>query len=158
MWSVSVLQTTVGKLHIWSFLYTIFIKYSFRDPPSFLPLCFFIGNRYFMKQLLYFHHSPHRKLQMCFTFYAIVQTAVCVYLTQRDWSLMRLMKRGDSFVRRTSGDVELETIIKHSAQAFLMPHRLSEHRSKNLGICVQSKTKSELESNTEYLNSKRICT
>lgn len=56
------------------------------------------------------------------------------FLTQRDWSLMRLMKRGESFARRTSGEVELETIMKHSAQAFLMPHRLSEHRSKNLGI------------------------
>lgn len=57
-----------------------------------------------------------------------------VRLTQRDWSLMRLINRGDSFARRTSGEVELETIMKHSAQAFLMPHRLSEHRSKNLGI------------------------
>lgn len=61
-------------------------------------------------------------------------TVKIVLLTQRDWSLMRLMKRGESFARRTSGEVELETIMKHSAQAFLMPHRLSEHRSKNLGI------------------------
>lgn len=51
---------------------------------------------------------------------------------------MRLMKRGDSFDRRTSGDVQFETTMKHSAQAFLMPHRLSEHRSKNLGICESS--------------------
>lgn len=50
---------------------------------------------------------------------------------------MRLMNRGDSFERRTSGEVELETIMKHSAQAFLMPHRLSEHRSKNLGIYIE---------------------
>ena len=62
-------------------------------------------------------------------------TVILICLTQRDWSLMRLMKRGDSFVRRTSGDVQFETTMKHSAQAFLMPHRLSEHRSKNLGIC-----------------------
>lgn len=68
----------------------------------------------------------------------------CLCLTQRDWSLMRLMNRGDNLVRRTSGEVELETIIKHSAQAFLMPHKLSEHRSKNLGICIDSKTKSVL--------------
>lgn len=59
---------------------------------------------------------------------------VFVYLTQRDWSLMRLMNRGDNLERRTSGEVEFETIMKHSAQAFLMPQRLSEHRSKNLGI------------------------
>ena len=53
---------------------------------------------------------------------------------------MRLMKRGDSFVRRTSGDVQFETTMKHSAQAFLMPHRLSEHRSENLGICERRKS------------------
>jgi len=53
---------------------------------------------------------------------------------------MRLIKRGDSFERRTSGEVELETIMKHSAQAFLMPQRLSEHKSKNLGIYVKNKT------------------
>lgn len=47
---------------------------------------------------------------------------------------MRLINSGESLARRTSGEVELETIMKHSAQAFLMPHRLSEHRSKNLGI------------------------
>lgn len=51
------------------------------------------------------------------------------------------MNRGDSFVRRTSGEVELETIMKHSAQAFLMPHKLSEHKSKNLGICSLNTTK-----------------
>lgn len=69
-------------------------------------------------------------------------SSVSVCLTQRDWSLIRLMNRGDSFARRTSGEVELETIMKHSAQAFLMPHRLSEHRSKNLGIYVKNKNKS----------------
>lgn len=68
--------------------------------------------------------------------------SVFACLTQRDWSLMRLMNRGDNFARRTSGEVELETIMKHSAQAFLMPHRLSEHRSKNLGIYVKSKAES----------------
>lgn len=65
---------------------------------------------------------------------------VFVYLTQRDWSLMRLMNRGDNLERRTSGEVEFETIMKHSAQAFLMPQRLSEHRSKNLGIYVKIKS------------------
>ena len=66
-----------------------------------------------------------------------------MHLTQRDWSLMRLMKRGDNFERRTSGEVELETIMKHSAQAFLMPQRLSEHRSKNLGIYFKKKKKTQ---------------
>lgn len=50
---------------------------------------------------------------------------------------MRLMNRGDSFERRTSGEVELETVMKHSAQAFLIPQRVSEHRLKNLGIYVK---------------------
>lgn len=67
-----------------------------------------------------------------------------VSLTQRDWSLMRLMNNGDSFERRTSGEVELETVMKHSAHAFLMPQRLSEHRLKNFGICVKNIKQTEI--------------
>lgn len=75
-------------------------------------------------------------------FFGVFHFLKIACLTQRDWSLMRLINRGDSFARRTSGEVELETIMKHSAQAFLMPHRLSEQRSKNLGIYeIQNQSK-----------------
>ncbi len=52
---------------------------------------------------------------------------------------MRLMNKGDNLVRRTSGEVQFETTMKHSAQAFRIPHRLSEHRSKNFGIWGEDK-------------------
>ena len=49
---------------------------------------------------------------------------------------MRLMKSDESLVRRTSGDVAEETHMKHSAQAFLTPHTLSEQSWKKRGSCT----------------------
>lgn len=57
-------------------------------------------------------------------------------LTQREGSLMRLMKSVESLVRRTSGDVAEETLMKHSAQAFRTPHTLSEQSWKKRGSCT----------------------
>lgn len=51
---------------------------------------------------------------------------------------MSLMKRGDSWALRTSGDALYDTAMKHSAQAFRIPQMLSEQSSKNFGI-YQSK-------------------
>lgn len=49
---------------------------------------------------------------------------------------MRLMKSVESLVRRTSGDVAEETLMKHSAQAFRTPHTLSEQSWKKRGSCT----------------------
>lgn len=43
------------------------------------------------------------------------------------------MNRDESFVRRTSGDVAEDTVMKHSAQAFRTPHTLSEQSWKKRG-------------------------
>lgn len=53
--------------------------------------------------------------------------------TQREGSLIKLMKSADSLVRRISWHVAHETAMKHSAQALRTPHTLSEQSWKNLG-------------------------
>lgn len=65
-------------------------------------------------------------------------------LTHRQGSLMSLMKRGESWVLRTSGEVLQLTAMKHSAHAFRIPHMLSEQSSKNVGIYQTSKSYSNM--------------
>ena len=52
---------------------------------------------------------------------------------KQGYSLKKKKKSGESLARRPSGDVLWDTAMKHSAQAFLIPHALSEQSSKNFG-------------------------
>lgn len=72
----------------------------------------------------------------------------CLVLTHREGSLMRLMKSDDSLVLRTSCEVDEETVMKHSAQAFLTPHTLSEQSWKKRGSWAGKEREREMKSKT----------
>ena len=59
--------------------------------------------------------------------------------THLDWSQSKLTNRLASSFLLISSEQAQETVMKHSAHAFLTPHTPSSHKKKNLGSCPEIK-------------------